>query len=49
MYADDGFLYSDESFEPFPPDGLEFAVEKCFWVKQGGEFVKNQVKFLGVV
>jgi hypothetical protein len=29
MYADDGFLYSDEPFEPFPPDGLEFAEGKC--------------------
>jgi hypothetical protein len=29
MYADDGFLYSDEPFEPFAPPGLEFAVEKC--------------------
>jgi len=29
MYADDGFLYSDKPFEPFPPQGLEFAEEKC--------------------
>lgn len=49
MYADDGFLYSDVAFEPFPPDGLEFALEKCAWVKRQGNFVKDQVKFLGVV
>jgi hypothetical protein len=30
MYADDGFLYSDEPFEPFEPVGLEFAPEKSF-------------------
>jgi hypothetical protein len=29
MYADDGFLYSDTPFIPFPPEGLEFAEEKC--------------------
>lgn len=28
MYADDGILYSDEPFEPTPPDSLEFAEDK---------------------
>lgn len=49
MYADDGFLYSENKFEPFPPKGLEFAIEKSSWVKEDGIFVKDQVKFLGVV
>lgn len=49
MYADDGFLYSDVPFEPFPPKGLEFAEEKCSWVKTEGKFVKENTKFLGVV
>jgi len=49
MYADDGFLYSDIPFDPYPPEGLEFAEEKCSWVKHNGCFVKNQIKFLGVV
>jgi len=30
MYADDGFLFSDEPFEPFEPVGLEFAPNKSF-------------------
>lgn len=49
MYADDGFLYSDYPFEPFPPEGLSFAEEKCSWVKVDGLFTRNQIKFLGVV
>jgi len=28
MYADDGMLYSDKEFEPFPPEKFEFAEEK---------------------
>jgi hypothetical protein len=28
MYADDGMLYSDQEFEPFPPKKFEFAEEK---------------------
>jgi retron-type reverse transcriptase len=28
MYADDGLLYSDKNFHPFPPEGFEFAEEK---------------------
>jgi len=29
MYADDGLLYSDEEFDPYPPSGFQFAEEKC--------------------
>jgi retron-type reverse transcriptase len=29
MYADDGLLYSDEEFKPYPPMGFEFAQDKC--------------------
>jgi hypothetical protein len=29
MYADDGMLYSDKEFEPFPPEGFDFAEDKC--------------------
>jgi len=48
MYADDGFLFSDEPFEPFEPVGLEFAPDKSFWLKKDGIPQKDKVKFLGV-
>lgn len=47
MYADDGFLYSDEPFKPYPPKGFEFSGEKSFWVKKFYPSVKD-TKFLGV-
>jgi len=28
MYADDGILYSDRPFNPFPPEGMDFAADK---------------------
>jgi len=28
MYADDGLLYSDLPFDPFPPEGMDFAAQK---------------------
>jgi len=46
MYADDGMLYSDKEFEPFPPEGFDFAEDKCAWVK--GKTQKDKVKFLGI-
>jgi hypothetical protein len=49
MYADDGFLYSESPFTPFPPPGLEFAEAKCSWVKKDGIWQKDETKFLGVV
>jgi len=49
MYADDGFLYSDKPFEPLAPPGLEFAEEKCSWVKIDGKWQKVETKFLGVL
>jgi len=47
MYADDGMLYSDNEFEPFPPQKFEFAEEKSGWVK--GVENKEEIKFLGVI
>lgn len=47
MYADDGMLYSDTEFEPFPPNKFEFAEEKSGWVK--GKENKEEIKFLGVI
>lgn len=49
MYADDGFIYGDKPFEPFSPKGIDFAWEKCSWVKIDGKFIKEETKFLGVV
>jgi len=48
MYADDGLLYSDEPFEPYPPKGFEFAENKSKWVKQGAPSLSDELKFLGV-
>jgi len=48
MYADDGILYSDEPFEPTPPDTLEFAEEKSRWIRKGEEIQVDELKFLGV-
>lgn len=47
MYADDGFLYSNQAFEPFPPEGFEFAENKSRWLKRVEEEVQ-ETKFLGV-
>jgi hypothetical protein len=48
MYADDGILYSDKPFEPFPPEGFEFAEDKCSWVRSNMRWMKPNFKFLGV-
>ena len=55
MYADDGILYSNEEFSPYPPSGLEFAEEKSKWLKKSGDLAKDEngvtiesQKFLGV-
>jgi len=46
MYADDGLLFSDEEFKPYPPTGFEFAQDKCKWAK--GKENAKELKFLGV-
>jgi len=46
MYADDGLLYSEEEFKPYPPMGFEFAQDKCKWAK--GKENSKELKFLGV-
>lgn len=48
MYADDGFLYSEKEFEPFSPDGIEFAKEKSRWVRKDNKNLVEVTKFLGV-
>jgi len=46
MYADDGLLFSDEEFEPSPPQGFQFAEEKCKWAR--GKENSEELKFLGI-
>lgn len=48
MYADDGLIYADRAFNPEPPEGFEFAKEKCKWIRKEGEVMSKEVKFLGV-
>jgi len=48
MYADDGLLYSDKNFFPFPPEGFEFADEKSRWIRKDKP-ITDEVKFLGVI
>jgi hypothetical protein len=47
MYADDGIMYSNTHFDPFPPAGFEFASDKSGWIKKGRRPSKD-IKFLGV-
>lgn len=48
LYADDGIMYSNEEFNPFPPEGFEFATDKSGWIKKGTEYLKDSIKFLGL-
>jgi hypothetical protein len=48
MYADDGLLYSNEKFDPYPPDGLSFATHKSNWIVKNWIWQVDKVKFLGV-
>jgi len=48
MYADDGLIYSDQEFIPSPPEGFEFAAEKCKWIKRKGFAEVESLKFLGL-
>jgi hypothetical protein len=48
MYADDGFLYSENDFTPIPPTGLDFAEDKSQWIQRNGIAQVKKNKFLGV-
>jgi len=49
MYADDGFLYSENSFEPFSPKDFEFEPSKSKWVIIDGQPQTTTAKFLGLL
>jgi len=49
MYADDGFLYSDQPFRAGHPPGIFFAKDKSRWIKKDGRCLHKEVKFLGTV
>jgi len=46
MYADDGIMYSDKPFTPFPPDFVEISEEKSRWIRHGTW--RDDFKFLGL-
>jgi hypothetical protein len=46
MYADDGILFSNEPFDPFPPRNQEFSIEKSRWVRKV-EWLAD-LKFVGL-
>jgi len=48
MYADDGFLYSDEPFRVSGPKAIKINTEKSHWVKKDNLILKEEIKFLGV-
>lgn len=51
MYADDGILYSDKSFDPvFLPEieGITMNEEKSSWIREEGYWEKEKFKFLGL-
>lgn len=47
MYADDGFLYSDQDFTPVSPPGIPFAEGKCKWLRREDRNISD-TKFLGL-